>query len=477
MDRAMEIRGIVEADRHIYIDLASQIWEWAELAFNETKSANAICSLLEQEGFVVKRGVAGIPTAFVGEYGRSNPVIGFLGEYDALDGLSQYPNELRRHPVLEGAPGHGCGHHALGVGALAGAIAAKRYMLAKGLSGTIRYYGCPAEEGGGGKVIMACAGLFDDCTAALTWHPTCYNSIWSCNFLATRSVTFRFAGISAHSTMQGHIGRSALEAVELTSVGANYLRGHIERDVFLNGAVLDAGGTAPNIIPCHAAVRYLLRAPTQKQVHQTALRLYDIARGAAMMTGTTVEITVDSGLSELVPNRTLERMTHDAFADIGIQPASAEDQKFAAAMRATFPKEAEESTFSNLRYLYRDVAETIIPQIRGKDIDDVLYPFTEIPHPKFGSTDVCDVSWFTPIVQLTAACYAKDTPGHSWQIVAQGKRDLCMNAMLTAGKVLALTAVHLLEKPEAVHAVREEFRHAMENRKYISPIPEQRTFS
>ena len=466
----------VEQDREKYIELAKEIWRYAELCFEEKQSAAALCQVLEDEGFRVQKNAAGLSTAFVAEAGQGAPVIGFLGEYDALDGLSQEADVARREPLVEGGPGHGCGHHALGVGALAGAIAAWRYLRSSGLTGTVRYYGCPAEEGGGGKVLMASAGLFNDCTAALTWHPTCYNSIWSCNFLATRTITFAFEGFAAHSTMQPQLGRSALEAVELTSVGANYLRGHVERDVFINGAVLDAGPTAPNIIPAYAAVRYLLRAPTQRQVHETALRLYDVARGAALMSGTKLTITVDAGLSELVANRTLEKLAHKSFSQVGVAPVSQEDLDFALAIQKTLPPGAEESTFANLRYLYRDRANEIIEAIRGKRVEEILYPYVAMDHPKFGSTDVCDVSWFTPTVQVTAACYAKDTPGHSWQIVAQGKRALCMNAMLTAGKVLALTAARLFESPQEVAAVREEFSRAMQGKIYLCPIPQERVF-
>ncbi len=461
----------VENIKEPLIVLAHDIWGFAELSYQEKKSSEAILSVLQKEGFCIESNLENIETAFVGEYGYGEPVIGFLGEYDALDGLSQVESVTKRQPIVEGAPGHGCGHHALGVGALAGAIVAKRYLEAKGCSGTIRYYGCPAEEGGAGKVYLAQAKVFDDCACTLTWHPTCYNSIWSCNFLATGSFTLYFYGVSAHSTMQGHLGRSALEAVELTSVGANYLRGHVERDVFFNGAVLDAGGKAPNIIPSHAAVTYLVRASTQAKVHDTILRLYDIARGAALMTGTELKIETKPGLSELVPNRTLERLTYESFREIGIPKASKEDIEFAKEIRKSFPANAEESTFSNLQYLYGEVAEKIIPLIRGKDIDDVLYPYTEINKPKYGSTDVCDVSWFTPTVQLTVACYAKDTPGHSWQIVTQGKRNLCMNGMLTAGKVLGLTAIKLLYQPQTIKKIRDEFVDSMKNRTYICPIP------
>lgn len=466
------IGGQIAENAASYTALSHQIWEWAELPYQEKQSAKALAQALRREGFAVEEGVASLHTAFVAEAGHGGPVIAFLGEYDALPGLSQQADVAFRSPLEEGRPGHGCGHHLLGVGALAAAVAVKRYLEAAGRPGRVRYYGCPAEEGGAGKVHMALAGLFGDVDAALTWHPSTYNNIWSCNFLATRTLTFRFSGFSAHSTMQPQLGRSALEAVELTSVGANYLRGHLERDVFLNGAVQDAGGTAPNIIPDRAAVTYLIRAPGQEKVRSASRRLCEVARGAAMMSGTTVEITVDSGLSEMVPNRALERLLHKNFVLAGISPPLQEDLDFAHEIRRTLPEGAEETTFSNLRYLYGQVAEEIIPQVRGKDIEDIIYPYLPIPHPKFGSTDVCDVSWFTPTAQLTTACYAKDTPGHSWQYVAQGKRRLAADGMLAAGRAMALTGVALLTDPAALEQVRAEFAQAVKGRSYVNPLTE-----
>lgn len=468
-----EIIHFVEADRDTYIDAANNIWNYAETCFQERQSSETLIHLLEREGFRIHRHVAGLETAFVAEAGEGSPVLGFLGEYDALPALSQKAGETTHCPIKEGAPGHGCCHHILGTGALAAVIALKRYMQAHGLPGTLRYYGCPAEEGGAGKIYMAMAGLFDDAACAITWHPCDDNNVWSMNFMAIQNLRIRFYGIAAHSASQGHLGRNALEATELTGVGSNYLRGHVERDVCINYAVTNAGGPAPNVIQDYAEMVYNIRASTHKKAVAAAQWVEEIARGAAMMSRTRVEVLYEGGLSELVPNRTLERIAYEKFLKVGPTPYTQEDVEFCTKIHETFPAGAEESTFSNLSYLYGKTAQELIPQIRGKVINDVIYPYTEIPHAKYGSTDVCDVSWFTPTVQVTTACYAKDTPGHSWQQVSQGKRPLCYNGMMTAAKIMALTGAQLLTDSQALSKMRAEFRAAMEGRSYECPLTEE----
>lgn len=467
-----ELIRMVEEGRQTYVETANRIWDYAELCFAEKKSAAQLEDLLEKEGFRVQRGVAGMETAFVAEYGRGEPVIGFLGEYDALPSLSQVAGAVEHTPIVEGGPGHGCCHHILGTGAAAAVIALKKYMQAHGLAGTLRYYGCPAEEGGAGKIYLAKAGLFDDAACAITWHPCDDNNIWSMNFMAIQNLRIRFYGIAAHSASQGHLGRNALEATELTGVGSNYLRGHVQRDVCINYAVTNAGGPAPNVIQDYAEMVYNIRAYTHQKAVDAARWVEEIARGAAMMSRTQVEVLYEGGLSELIPNRTLERIAYEKFLQVGPTPYTQEDVDFCEKIHASFPEGSEESTFANLEYLYGKTAQQLIPQLRGKYINDIIYPYTEIPHAKYGSTDVCDVSWFTPTMQVTTACYAKDTPGHSWQQVAQGKQPLCYNGMMTAAKVMALTGAQLLVDPQAVKQMREEFEQAMQGKQYDCPLPE-----
>lgn len=458
----------IEKKRDMYIGIADQIWDYAEVKNEEYRSAALLKKMLVEDGFILTENIAGLDTAFIARHGSGRPVIAYLGEYDALPGLSQEAFCTYRKPIIEDGAGHGCGHHALGTGALAAAMATKHYMIAHHLPGTVRYYGCPAEEGGRGKQCMARAGAFDDVDAAITWHPTDDNNIWSMNFLATMGGVFHFKGITAAAPGQSSIGRSALEAIELMNVGANYLRGHLEPNCFINYAFLNAGGIAPNVIPAEASVTYLLRANTRKTVSETFKRLIDVARGAALMSGTTLEYETTFGTSELIPNRALEKIMYEKFLQVGPVPFTQEDVKFAKEIRKTLPPGAEQMTFNALRMLYGTVADTIIPHIQGKDINDIIYPYTPIENAKFGSTDVCDVSWFAPVAQVTTACFAKDTPGHCWQVTTQGKTNLCHNGMLTAAKVMALSGLELFENPEALRRVREEFEEKSVGKDYIT---------
>lgn len=449
------------------------IFDYAETAFEEYRSAACLKELLTRNGFSLRaEEIAGLKTAFCAEAGTGEPLIAFLGEYDALPDLSQEAGVCTPSPIVEHGPGHGCGHHVLGTAAAGAAIATWDFLKRNNKSGTVRFYGCPAEEGGAGKAFMARAGAFEGVDAALTWHATDDNNVWSMNFLASLNARFHFTGISAHAASQGHIGRSALEGVELMSVGANYLRGHVERDVCINYAVIDAGGTAANNFPAKATVSYKIRANTMAKAHAALARLCDIANGAALMSGTTVEFEHISGSSELIPNRTLERLLHEKLMEVGSVPYTQKDWDFAAQIRETFPENAEESTCNTLSMLYGDAASALIPQIRGKAINDIVYPYVPIAMAKYGSTDVCDVSWFTPVAQVTTACYAKDTPGHSWFEVAQGKQPLCHNGMINAAKTLALTAAALFAAPEKLSAVQAEWADRRSQKTYHCPVPE-----
>lgn len=469
-----EMLSYLNDNRALFTKISDSIWDYAELAYRETKSSALLKATLLSHGFSLREDkIAELETAFCVEAGSGRPIIAFLGEFDALPDLSQKTNVLGRDPIVEHGAGHGCGHHILGTAAMAAAMATKEYLQQHDLPGTVRFYGCPAEEGGSGKVFMARVGTFHDVDAALTWHPADDNNIWSMNFLASQNLRFYFSGISAHAASQGHIGRSALEGVELMSVGANYLRGHVERDVCINYAVLDAGGTAANNFPAEAAVAYKIRANTTEKALAATERLKQIAQGAALMSGTTVRVEHLSGSSELIPNRTLEWLMYEKLVAVGPPSFTEADRQFAAKIRTAFPTGAEESTVSILRMLYGEAAEEIIPQIVGKDINDVIYPYTPIARAKYGSTDVCDVSWFTPVAQVTTACYAKDTPGHSWYQVAQGKNTLCHNGMLTAAKVLALTGIALYEQPETLREARTEWEKKRKGKPYHDPAPEK----
>ena len=311
----MEKWALMEVMRNhegIFENVSDKIWEFAEIRYHEFQSADLLCQTLKEAGFQVTRPIAGIETAFVGEFGSGKPVIGFLGEFDALPNLSQKANLTRREAIKEDACGHGCGHNLLGVGSLEAACAVKKMIEAGRFHGTVRYYGCPAEESGAGKGFMVRAGVFHDVDICLTWHPTDQNGVMQ-NALANMRMFFEFHGISAHAGAKPYMGRSALDAVELTNVGCNYLREHIIPEARLHYAVTNTGGTAPNIVQAYAEEIYCIRAPKLDQLEEIFGRVCNVARGAALMTDTRLNIRVVSAYANLVPNKTLSRLAIDWF--------------------------------------------------------------------------------------------------------------------------------------------------------------------
>ncbi len=461
----------IEAAREKAERVNDAVWEYAETRFTETKSAELIASVLERSGFAVQRAAAGIPTAFVASWGEAGPTIAFLGEYDALFGLDQEAGVAERRSTNPGAPGHGCGHQALGASALAGALALKSYLEEKKLEARIRYYGCPAEEGGSGKVYLIRAGLFEGVDVALTCHPGTENYVTSYAMLATISAYFRFTGKSAHAGASPHLGRSALDAVELMSIGVNYLREHVVQEARLHYAITDTGGSSPNVVQGHATALHQIRAPRIVQAKEIYARVVDIARGAALMSGTAVEVVFDRASSELVHCEALERLAHEKFVDAGPVPFDEADRAYAAAVRATLSDDEKRNTELALKSLFGKEGKKIADDIRGKDIIDIVYPYMPTDKIMSGSTDVGDVSWVVPTLQVTTATFAADTPAHSWQWVAQGKSPLCRKGMLKAGEVLALTAAEIVERPELLAAIRKDFDEAREGQSYECPIP------
>ncbi len=447
-------------DRHkgYFINTGNKIWEFAETRFEEHRSAELIACELEREGFAVQRNAGGIATAVVGSYGHGKPVIAILGEYDALSGLSQLRGELRQAPREIGGNGHGCGHNLLGSGALAAAVALRKAMERFGLSGTVRLYGCPAEEGGGGKGYMVRNGLFRDVDAALTWHPASLNFILSSSTLATCQMYFRFRGRSAHAAGEPYFGRSALDAVELTNVGCNYLREHVIPEARIHYAITNAGGASPNVVQAEAEVLYKIRTPRSEQLGELYERVCNVARGASLMTGTELEIEFDAGSSEIIVNRTLEKLMHDAFRELGCPEFDQEESVFAAQIRDTLT-ESERT-------------HQIPSELLGRSLSDRLEPYTPSDEVAMGSTDVGDVSWQVPTAQCWVACSAIGTPLHSWQAVSQFGASIGYKGMLHAGKVIAATAIELLLRPEALERARTEHLGRMQGRIYRCPIPE-----
>lgn len=454
------IADMIESKREKFIKVSDRIWEFAETRFEEFQSAELLAKTLEEEGFSVERGVGGIKTAFIGSFGSGSPVVAILGEFDALSGMSQKKGQGVQEAEVQGGNGHGCGHNLLGTASLAAAVAVKQYMEENNLPGTVRYYGCPGEEGGSGKTFMARAGLFNDVDFALCWHPMGYNSVMAMNSLANYQVYFKFRGKSSHAAASPHLGRSALDAVELMNVGVNYLREHIIPEARVHYAITNSGGLSPNVVQPYAEVLYLVRAPIVEQVQEIYERVCKIAKGAALMTETEVEIVFDKACSNLVQNQTLEEVMYRNYQELGVPVHDEEELALAKSVRATL-------TEAELRTSEKETPD-------GPDVDMVtwLNPYNGEQRPLNGSSDVGDVSWITPTAQCTTACFINGSTLHSWQWVSVGATSIGHKGMLHAGKVMAATAVDMLKNPELIEKAKVELKQRVGENGYVCPIPE-----
>jgi len=466
-----KILEIIDAKKDIFINLSDSVWEYAETRFEEKKSADLFCKVLEGEDFEVERGIAGISTAFVGSFGSGKPVVAILAEYDALSGLSQKAGIDKKKPIIEGGNGHGCGHNLLGAGSLAAAVAVKDYLKENDIEGTIRLYGCPGEEGGSGKAFMAREGVFNDVDIALCWHPFAQNGIFSVSSLANYQVYYKFYGKSSHAAASPHLGRSALDAVELMNVGVNYLREHIIPEARIHYAVTNTGGNSPNVVQAEAEALYLIRAPKTSQVQEIYERVCDIARGAALMTQTNCEIVFDKACSNLIPNDTIEELLYENFKKVGAPRFDEGDKAYAKKMSATLSDSDLNYEMEMIKMFTGGKGKEILKDLKGKELSDVILPYVHYADILSGSTDVGDVSWVVPTGQVITACYTLGTPGHSWQMVAQGKAGFAHKGMLTAAKVLAMTALDILINPKIAYKAKEELEEKLDGEVYICPIP------
>lgn len=462
----MNLTKWIEDNRSMFVELSNEIWGYAELGYKEFKSSKTLEDALEEAGFTLEREVADIPTAFTASYGNAEgPVIGILGEFDALPGLSQDCVPYRK-PLESGAPGHGCGHNMLGVAGIASVMAVKQALDSGEVKGKVIYFGCPAEEGGAGKAFMAKAGVFDGVDICLTWHPDNFNAVPYTNFLANYRVVFRFHGKTAHAAMDPFNGRSALDAVELMNVGVNYLREHMIPDARIH-YVITKGGIAPNVVPDFAESMYSVRAPRTDQLDALFERVKNIAKGAALMTGTEVEIDVISGMSNMLPNDTINEVLQAKMEEIGAPKFNEEEHAFARELSKSIPPESLE----NGAYIYGLDAKDVAELKKQVLFEDILPPFkSEIIMP--GSTDVGDVSWVAPTGQILTACWALGSPGHSWQIVAQGKTGIGQRGMLFAGKVMGAAALEFMRNDPLRKQAVEEFKTRRAAANYVSPIPD-----
>ena len=452
--------------------LSDSIWGFAETAFSEYQSVTVLKKYLEQEGFSLTDHAYGVDTAFTASFGHGSPRIGILGEFDALSGMSQKAETVEKCPLTAGASGHGCGHNLLGVGSIAAALAVKKY-LEDGHEGTVIYYGCPGEEGGSGKAFMARGGAFKDLDCALTWHPSTVNQVSKDSSLANFQVLYSFHGRSAHAAGCPEMGRSALDALELMNIGVNFLREHMEDKARVHYSIIDTGGYSPNVVQSEAKAIYLIRAPRVDRAKELYGRVERIAQGAALMTETKVESQLIKSCANMVSNRVLEQVLSQAMEDVGVPSYTKEEYEKAASYTATVPE--------NQDALYeRIMRDSLIPENiaflrerKDRPIRDFIIPYEPIHVLKAegGSTDVADVSWMCPTAQINTVTWAAATPGHSWQVVSQGKASLAHKGMIFAGKVLALAAMRLFEDRELLRKAKDLFDQDFEGLQYI-PIPD-----
>ncbi len=421
----------INAKEAYYGDLAQQIWGFAEVGYQEYKSSKLLQETLQKEGFKIEAGVAEIPTAFVATFGSGKPVIGILGEFDALPGLSQDATPEKKS--LGGKAGHACGHHLFGVGSAAAAIAVKGWMKQTGQKGTIRFYGTPAEEGGSGKVYMVRAGLFNDTDVVLHWHPGASNSANASSSLANISAKFRFSGVSAHAAGAPDKGRSALDGVEALNYMVNLMREHVPSDTRIHYVITD-GGKAPNVVPDFAEVYYYARSPRRSDLVEIWDRIIKASEGAAMGTGTTVKHEVIGGVYEILPNETLARIMHANLEKVGGVTYNAEEKAFA-----------------------EKIAKTLTPNPYDNENPNDVEPFEVKMRAGGGSTDVADISWVVPTVGLRTATWVPFTPAHSWQAVAAGGTSIGKKGMMVAAKTMTLTAIELFQKPDMIKKAKVEF--------------------
>ncbi len=460
----------IETKTSLIQEVSDKVWEYAELSLEEVRSARLFCDVCKAEGFSVQEGVSGIDTAFAASYGHGKPVIGILAEYDALSGLSQVAGATKEEPFVPGGNGHGCGHNLLGAGALAAALGVKAYLEETGSEGTVILYGCPGEEGVASKAFMARDNIWRGLDAALTWHPEDCNETVTGSTNACLQAQYTFHGTASHAAGEPHLGRSALDAVELMNMGVQFLREHMVDQARIHYAITDAGGRSPNVVQAKATVLYMIRSDKVSDALELEKRVDKIAQGAALMTETTVEKLFIDGLAETIPNHTLEKVLYDNFQQVGVPTYTEDEHAFADALWKTY------ETWDKLPGIgarYDRTIEKFSQSKRGEaghGMNDFLMPFYSGEAFRPGSTDVGDVSWQCPTAQIHVATWPNGCPAHSWQSTSCGGTSIGVKAAIHAGKVLCAAAIDLMAKPELLQEAHAEFSDATAAG-YACPIP------
>jgi len=426
-----------------YSAIAKNIWGYAEVGFQETKSSALLQETLTKNGFKVEAGVAAIPTAFIATYGTGKPVIAILGEFDALPGVAQEAVPQKK-PIEGQVAGHACGHHLFGTASAAAAIAVKDWLIANKKQGTIRFYGTPAEEGGSGKVYMVREGLFKDVDVVVNWHPGPVNSASPGTSLANKTGKFRFYGVASHAAAAPQRGRSALDGVEAMDVMVNMMREHVTSETRIH-YVITKGGEAPNVVPAFAEVYYYVRHPDRSEVKDVWERIVNASKGAALGTDTKVEVEITGGVHDLLPNETLAKAMYANLKTVGGYTMTDEEKSFGTEIQKSFTGKIPSLNSTH---------EIAAYELRAGS----------------ASTDVGDVSWVVPTVGMSAATWVPGTAAHSWQAVAAGGTTIGMKGMMIAAKSMALMAIDLYSNPTLVADAWKEFREKTADFKYEALI-------
>lgn len=462
------IYNFIEDNADKITDLSDKIWGYAELSMEEVKSTQAYVKALEENGFEVKTNLCGIKTAFLGRYGTEKPVIGILGEYDALSGLSQQSGETCHHPIEAGGCGHGCGHNMLGAASFGAALAIKNEIELGHLKGSVVFYGCPGEEGCAGKAFMARDGMFRDLDAALCWHPSDVNEVTTGSNAASLQVEYSFEGVSAHAAGDPQNGRSALDAAELMNIGVQFLREHMPDKCSLHYSFVDAGGISPNVVQPTSKLLYMIRGENVTQAKQLLKRVNKIAEGAALMTETTMSKQQIDGTSSTISNSVLESVIYDNLCDAPLPVYTKEEKEFAEKIKQTYVTNKLPGDRT-----YLDNKLRIFMEEKTQDgtiaLNNFVMPYAPSNYYSKGSTDVGDVSWITPTAQFTAVTWPSGSPGHSWQNVTMGKTSIAHKGALYAAKVLAGTTADLMQNPDFILKASREFEYTA-SQGYDCPI-------
>jgi len=443
-----QVLQLVDKNAANWQHVSKQIWDYAELGYHETKSSELLEEQLEAAGFKVQAGVANEPTAFIASYGEGKPVVAILGEFDALPGLSQQTVPTR-DPVKADAPGHGCGHNLLGAGAALAAVALKQFMEAHHIAGTLRYYGTPAEEGGSGKVYMVRDGAFKDVDVVLHWHPGDSNAVSNGGELAMVSAKFTFHGIAAHAAMAPARGRSALDAVMLMGNGVEFMREHVPSHTRIH-YIISKGGVAPNVVPDLAQMDLIARSPFNATLKDEWEWIQNIAKGATLMTGTTLDVSGIGSYANIVPNDPLAAVAQKNLQEVGGYKMNADEQKFALELQKTFKMDN-------------------VPSLNTTNEIEPLSKFD--PNEPAASTDVGDVSWNVPTIGFSTATFVPGSGAHTWQAAAAAGMGIGQQGMVVAAKAIALTGLDLLTDASLVQAAKNDLKKQTAGRSYYSAIP------